>query len=253
VTGTALGATGTASLQVSGGALDHITLSPASATIASGGSQSFAATGFDAAGNSLGDVTGSTTFTIAPNGSCSANACTASTGGVHTVTGNDGGKTSTASLNVDFVKNAGFETDLSGWNTSGSGTGVTLTRVAGGHSGGFAAQLANGSTGNQTCLLNDSPNLVSSTVAGTYTGSLWARADNAGKPLKLRFREYNSGGTLLGTTTAQVTLSTSWQRVSVAYTVTSPGGSLDFNAYLANADAPPGNCFYADDVSIVQG
>jgi hypothetical protein len=39
--------------------------------------------------------------------------------------------------------------------------------------------------------------------------------------------------------------------VSVSYTVTSPGASsLDFNAYLSSADAPPGSCFYADDASI---
>ena len=170
----------------------------------------------------------------------------------HTVTGTDAGKTSTATLNVDFVGNPGFETNLNGWNASGSGTGVTVTRVAGGHTGGWAAQVANGNTTNQTCLLNDSPNLVAPTVTGTYTGSLWVRADQAGKPLKLRFREYNSGGTLLATTQSQVTLSTSWQQVTVTYTVTTAGSNLDFNAYLASTDAPPGNCFYADDASVLR-
>jgi hypothetical protein len=37
----------------------------------------------------------------------------------------------------------------------------------------------------------------------------------------------------------------------VSYTITSAGSSLDFNAYLSTADAPPGNCFYADDASIL--
>jgi Carbohydrate binding domain len=252
VTGTSAGKTGTASLQVGAGALDHIVISPATATISAGGSQVYTAQGFDSSNNSLGDVTAFTTFSIAPEGVCTGSSCTASAGGRHTVTGNDGGKTSTASLNVSFVKNPGFETDLSGWNTSGSGTGVTLTRVSGGHSGSWAAQLTNGSAAATTCLINDSPDWVKPTAAGTYTGTLWVRADTAGKPLKLRFREYSiSSGALLGTTTSQITLSTSWQQVSVSYTVTSPGtSSLDFNAYLSSADAPPGSCFYADDASI---
>ena len=72
-------------------------------------------------------------------------------------------------------------------------------------------------------------------------------------PLKLRFREYNSGGTLLATSPlSQVTLSTSWQQVTVTYTVTTVGSNLDFNAFLASADAPPGNCFYADDASVLR-
>jgi carbohydrate binding protein with CBM4/9 domain len=254
VTGTSAGKTGTASLQVGAGGLDHIVISPATATISAGGSQAYTAQGFDASNNSLGDVTAFTTFSIAPDGACTGSVCTATTGGQHTVTGNDGGKTSTASLTVSFVKNPGFETDLTGWNTSGSGSGVTVTRVSANHSGSFAALLTNTSSVSTTCLLNDSPDWVKPTTAGTYTGSLWVRADTAGKPLKLRFREYTiSGGTLLGTAQSQITLSTSWQQITVSYTVTSPGStSLDFNAYLSSADAPPGACFYADDASITQ-
>jgi hypothetical protein len=251
VTGTKSGKTGTASLSVSAAALDHLVLAPASATIASGGSQAYAAEGRDAFDNSLGDVTATTTFTIAPNGSCTGNVCTASVAGVHTVTGTKSGKTGTASLIVSSVANPGFETNLTGWNTSGSGTGVTLARVAGGHTGGWAAQLTNGGTTNGTCLLNDSPNWVATTSAGTYSGSLWVRADAGGRSLKLRFREY-VGSTLVATTTAQVTLTTSWQQVTVAHVITSPGSTLDLNAYLASADAPPGTCFYADDAIITR-
>jgi hypothetical protein len=253
VTGTALGVSGTASLQVNGGALDHIAISPSTAKILSGGSQSFTATGFDSANNSLGDVTSATTFSITPDGSCSGSSCTATVGGVHTVTGTDSGKSATATLSVNFVKNTGFETDLTGWNTGGSGAGITLARVAGGHSGGWAAQLTNTTTANSSCVLNDSPNWALSTAAGTYTASLWVRADRAGAPLKLRFREYSTGGTLLGTATSQVTLSTSWQQVTVAYTIASPGSTLDLNGYLATPDSAPGNCFYADDAEIYKG
>jgi len=251
VTGTSAGKTGTASLQVGAGALDHIVISPATATISAGGSQVYTAQGFDASNNSLGDVTAFTTFSIAPEGVCTGSVCAANAGGPHTVTGNDGGKTSTASLSVSFVKNPGFETDLSGWNTGGSGTGITLARVSGGHSGSWAAQLTNTGTVASTCVLNDSPDWVKPTSAGTYTGSMWVRADAAGAVAKLRFREYAiSGGTLLGTATSQVTLTTSWQLVSVTYAVTSPGTStLDFNALVSGA--APGPCLYADDAAVL--
>jgi parallel beta-helix repeat protein len=148
----------------------------------------------------------------------------------------------------NLVGNPGFETGTSGWNTSGGGTTVSLARVAGGHSGGWAAQLTNTGTAAATCLLNDSPNWVPTSSSGTYAGTLWVRADTAGAALKLRFREY-SGSTLLGSQTAQATLTTSWQPVTVTYAPAAPGAStLDFNAYVVGA--APGACFYADDAVI---
>jgi parallel beta-helix repeat protein len=154
--------------------------------------------------------------------------------------------------NGDLVGNSGFEADSSGWNTSGSGAGVTLARVSGGHTGSWSALLSNGSTGATTCLLNDSPNWVATTATGSYTGSIWVRADTPGAAFILRFREFN-GSTLVGSKSTQVTLTTSWQLVSVTYTAVSPGSTnLDFNAYLPSASAPPGTCFYADDASIVR-
>jgi hypothetical protein len=238
-------------LQVTAGGLDHLVLSPASATIAAGGSQAYTAEGRDQYDNSLGDVTASTTFTISPEGSCSGASCTASAAGPHTVTGTKTGKTGTASLQVSFVKNPGFETDTSGWNTSGSGVTCSLARVNGGHAGSFSAALTNTSTTTGNCTLNDSPNWVLTTSAGTYTGTIWVRADTAGAVFKLRFREY-VGSTLVGTATTQVTLTTSWQKVTVAYAIVSPGSStLDFNAYVSSLG--PSASFNADDLSIVRG
>ncbi len=158
--------------------------------------------------------------------------------------------TATASVAVarNLVGNPGFETDTSGWNTSGSDSGITLARVAGGHSGAWSVRLANPGPGTGTCTLNDSPNWVLHPSAGTYTGSVWARADTAGATLKLRFREY-VGSTLVGTQTTLATLSTSWQLVTVTYTPVQPSSStLDFNAYVSQS--PAGTCFYADDLAI---
>jgi Carbohydrate binding domain len=156
---------------------------------------------------------------------------------------------------TNLVGNPGFETGLSGWNTSGSdsnGAGVTLTQAAGGHSGSFAALLTNADPSlKNNCTLNDSPDWVKPTSAGTYTGSIWVRADTAGAPLILRFREW-VGSTLAGVASNTVTLSTSWQQVTVSYSPASPGSStLDFNAYVQHANGAPGTCFYADDASIV--
>jgi PKD repeat protein len=151
-------------------------------------------------------------------------------------------------VKANLVRNPGFETDTSGWNTSGSGSAIALTRVSGGHTGGWAAQLTNTATTASTCLLNDSPNWVTTTSSGTYMGTLWVRANTAGATLKLRFREY-SGSTLVGSPAAQVTLTTSWQKVTLTHTTASPGSTLDFNAYVTSA--APGTCFYADDASIL--
>ncbi|HET6515637.1 MAG TPA: DUF4082 domain-containing protein [Thermodesulfovibrionales bacterium] len=83
------------------GTVDHITISPSLTTITAGGSQSYKATSFDQYDNSLGDVTASTTFSITPDGSCTATACASIVAGSHTVTGTYGGKTATATLAID--------------------------------------------------------------------------------------------------------------------------------------------------------
>jgi Bacterial Ig domain/Domain of unknown function DUF11/Bacterial Ig-like domain (group 3) len=85
--------TGTGTLTTTPGPVASLTLSPASATIAAGGSQSYTATGFDQYGNLTGDVTAQTTFTISGTGSCTAAACTATVAGGYTVTGADGAAT----------------------------------------------------------------------------------------------------------------------------------------------------------------
>ena len=150
----------------------------------------------------------------------------------------------------DLVGNPGFETDTTGWSTSGSDAGVTLTRVSGGHSGGWSGLVANGGSGTAaTCKMQDAPNWVTTTSAGNYTGSMWVRADSPGATLTIKLREYNAS-TLVAVKTASIKLTTSWQLVSVSYVPAMPGTStLDFLGLVSNA--PVGTCFYADDISIV--
>jgi PKD repeat protein len=266
VTDTA-GLTGTASQTVSVSATDAPPSAALAITPSSGGAP--LAVSADASGSRDDDATpiasyrfdfGDGTTAVGPQAAALANH-TYTAAGVYTATvtvTDTAGLTAqataqvTVSATANLVGNPGFEVDTSGWNTSSaSDPSIVLTRVAGGHTGGWSARLQNTGSTSTTCLLNDSPNWVTTTVAGTYTATLWTRADLAGATLKLRIREYKSG-TLVGTATMLQTLSTAWQPVTVSYVPVNPGTStLDLNAYVSSA--APGTCFYADDVSIGHG
>jgi hypothetical protein len=99
---------GTASVSVSVGAgsLDHLTLLPAATTVPAGSGAAFRAQGYDAYGNSLGDVTAGLTLSIAPDGTCDnvAHTCTSLVedggGSHHTVTGTNGAASGAATLTI---------------------------------------------------------------------------------------------------------------------------------------------------------
>jgi hypothetical protein len=95
------GFTGVASLQVAPASLDHIVLSPASATVTAGSSQPYVVEAYDQYSNDIGNQTSASTLTISPDGSCSAGGCTATKPGAHTVSSSDGGKAASASLTVN--------------------------------------------------------------------------------------------------------------------------------------------------------
>lgn len=119
--------TGTSSaITVSAGPLDHLSLSPASSSVAAGSTKTYYATGFDVYGNSKGSVTGATTFTIDGTGSCSTNQCGSNDAGVYTVTGTDGSATGTATLTVTSDGGAHF-VFVSGPYSGTVDAGVTAT------------------------------------------------------------------------------------------------------------------------------
>jgi WD40 repeat protein len=150
----------------------------------------------------------------------------------------------------NLVGNPGFEVDSSGWSTSGSGSGVTLTRVEPGRNGSAgAALLTNGSSALKKCLLNDTPNWVTNTAAATYTAGIWVRADSPGATIKLKLIELD-GATVVRSRTASRTLGTSWEQLTVALSSVPSGRSLDVQVFLPSQSAPPGTCFYADHASI---
>jgi hypothetical protein len=84
------------------GPLDHLILSPSNATVNPGVAQAYTATGYDALGDVIGDVTSNTTFTVA-GGACTGASCTDSVVGDHTVTGKDGSAIGTATLHIAGV------------------------------------------------------------------------------------------------------------------------------------------------------
>jgi PKD repeat protein len=147
----------------------------------------------------------------------------------------------------NLIANAGFEENTAGWDNNGN-AGVSLARVAGGHTGSWSAKLTNTSSAALTNTLNDAPNRVATSSAGTYTGSIWVRSDTAGAKLYLRIREY-AGSTKLGEKLVLVNLTTSWQQVSGTLVPTSPGTStIDFATAVYSA--PAGSSYYADDASL---
>ncbi|HAM51438.1 MAG TPA: hypothetical protein DCP92_12400, partial [Nitrospiraceae bacterium] len=109
---------------------NQITISPSTASISTGGTQSFDVRAFDQYSYNLGDVTALTTFTISPDGSCTGATCTASVAGAHTVTGKYSGITATASLQVSTATTNNpvpTTTSLSPSTAMPGGAGVALT------------------------------------------------------------------------------------------------------------------------------
>src|SRR5207245_4137899 len=90
----------TSDLTVVPAALASITLTPSSSTVAADQPQPYFAHGLDAYGNSRGDRTAHTVFTIDGAGTCAANACGSHLAGDYTVTGTDGAFTDTSDLSV---------------------------------------------------------------------------------------------------------------------------------------------------------
>ena len=194
VTGTDGVATGTASLHVNVGTLHHLVLAPSTATITTGQSKTYTATGFDAAGNTLGDVTATTAFSV-DGDNCAAAECAPTAVGNHTVTGTKGTATGTAALHVDPVSVIGYPAYAWGSNSTGQlGDGTTTGRKT-------PVQAGTGTP------------WVSATAGEGYTlavrtdGTLWAWGDNSSGQL-------GDGTTTNRPAPVQVGSATNWDSVS---------------------------------------
>jgi hypothetical protein len=94
--------------------------------------------------------------------------------------------------------------------------------------------------------VDDSPNCVASTVAGTtYTASAWVRAP-AGRAVRLRIRELR-GGSLVRTSTVTLTGDGTWRQLTVKSAATAGGTSLSVEVLVSLVR---GASAYVDDVSL---
>jgi hypothetical protein len=89
--------TATATLAVTAASIDHVVISPKSASITAGSSQAYSVTAYDQYDNSLGTVTSSATFSV-PGATVSGNSVSAASAGSYTVTVTYNGKSDTATL-----------------------------------------------------------------------------------------------------------------------------------------------------------
>ena len=143
-------------------ALDHITLTPATATIIAGGSQAYAVEGFDQYGNDMGSLASSTNLSVSGY-SCSNMSCQASTAGDLTVTATSGGKTATAVLTVTPGPIARLTVSPSNVTLPVQGSQVFTATASDAFSNLVSASAANWSLASRT------PGTLSSTTGNTTT------------------------------------------------------------------------------------
>ena len=146
----------------------------------------------------------------------------------------------------NLVANPSFEVNLAGWN---SYSGAAVARVSGGHDGGYCAEVV-GPSSLTAFGINDSPNWVARTGAADqrYRITAWVRSGSSAGICKLYIREYQ-GATRLGVVySPAVTLSSTWQELTVDYTCRGAGTTLDLQ--VADFPVAAGESFQVDEVSI---
>ncbi len=143
-----------------------IKIIPASSTIPAGGTQGYTATAYDINGNSLGDVTGSTTWSITSGaaGSWSSATYTSANTGIWTVTATYSGLTTTAPLTV-YGALASFS--FGPINTQTAGLAFPITITAQDANGNPVANFAG------TAALTDLSGSISPIITGPFTNGVW--------------------------------------------------------------------------------
>ncbi len=148
----------------------------------------------------------------------------------------------------NLVGNPSFESSTDGWNQNGSSV---IQRIAGGFDGAWSLEMRGPSSGTSKFGVNDSPNWVVTTPAvGTvYRFTAWVRSAASSGQGMLRVREYVNG-VLEGTAlySPAVTLTPSWQMVTVDRATTVAGSSLDLQ--IVDQPLVSGEVFQTDAISI---
>ena len=147
----------------------------------------------------------------------------------------------------NLIANPSFEVNTSGW----AGFQGSLAReVLGGAPDGGAVARVTRSSG--TYFTIDAGDNVASTAAVTYRATAWVKAASAssvGKPIQIKLRERNAGGTVIADVSSPaVNLSNSWQQLTVQRT-TAAGNRLGVR--LSHQLAVAGDAFHADAFTLV--
>lgn len=156
----------------------------------------------------------------------------------------------TALAEGNLFVNPSFEVNTASWS-SWQGT---LGRVAlgGAPNGGYVAKVTCRS-GNAFSIDDDDATVASVPSGSTYTASFYVRAASAssvGKPGVFALREWRNGVEVKRWSSSSVTLSNTWQKVTVSGATPSAGSSLD--AFFVQSSAANGDAFYADAFELIR-
>ena len=155
----------------------------------------------------------------------------------------------TTQTRTNLVANPSFETNATGWNSSGG----TLTRVTTDAYFGVASlQIQHNSTG-LTQRVGQTTNWLA-TAGKTYTGSVYLK-NTAGnnRNMRVSFRWANSGGTIIGENygTAQSTVvGGDWVRCAVTATAPATTFSADLLIYSQHTNGSVSNIAIADGAMV---
>ncbi|RKH04821.1 glycosyl hydrolase family protein [Corallococcus sp. CA053C] len=150
------------------------------------------------------------------------------------------------------ITNTSFETSTSGWS-SWQGT---LTREArtGAPEGQYVARVTVSGAATMYSLDGAQSGIPNAPQGQSYTATAYVAAGNSGtvgKPVSLILREKSSGGTTYKLFTADATLTTGFQRLSVTGTLERVGDTVD--VYVLQNQAVTGNSLLVDAVTLVAG
>ncbi|CAM3056051.1 glycoside hydrolase family 16 protein [Corallococcus sp. ZKHCc1 1396] len=153
---------------------------------------------------------------------------------------------------MSAITNTSFETNTSGWS-SWQGT---LTREArtGAPDGQYVARVTVSGAATMYSLDGAQGAIANAPQGQAYTATAYVAAGNTGtvgKPVSLILREKNASGTTYKLFTANATLTTGFQRLTVTGTVERVGDTVD--VYVLQNQATSGNAILVDAVTLVAG
>jgi parallel beta-helix repeat protein len=172
-----------------------------------------------------------------------------------TVTDNDGGQASRFTTVLvaatppqpNLVGNPSVESNTTGW---GGYSGGVIQRVFGGFDGSWGLQTTGDSTSTVSFGCNDAPNWIGTVPAVNmvYRFTAWVRSQSHTGTAKIQVREYTGAIKVGNLYSNGVTLSPTWQFLTVDYLTVATGSTLDFQ--VVDFPLVTREVFIADNIGI---